>query len=107
VRNGTIAELLVVMARHPSSKKISAFVVEASSPGIRVVPVPIHGLKALANAVLSFNVRVPRENLIGAEARAQDRPGHAERGAAILPAGDRRREDRLGDLRKWAGERVQ
>ena len=67
--NGTIAELLVVMARHPGSKKISAFVVEASSPGVSVLHrCRFMGLRALANAVLTFkNVRVPRENLIGAE----------------------------------------
>jgi alkylation response protein AidB-like acyl-CoA dehydrogenase len=67
--NGTIAELLVVMARHPGSKKISAFVVEADWPGVEVLHrCRFMGLKAIANAVLRFsNVRVPRENLIGEE----------------------------------------
>jgi len=46
--NGTIAELLVVMARHPKSRKISAFVVDASSPGIKVEHrCRFMGLKAL------------------------------------------------------------
>jgi alkylation response protein AidB-like acyl-CoA dehydrogenase len=72
--NGTIASLLVVMARdaHPKGgKKISAFVVETSSPGVKVEHrCHFMGLKALANAVLSFtNVRVPVENRIGAEGK--------------------------------------
>ena len=67
--NGTIAELLVVMARHPDTKKISAVIVEASSPGIKVEHrCRFMGLKAIANGVISFkDVRVPCENLIGEE----------------------------------------
>ena len=34
--NGTLAELLVVMARDPKTKKISAFVVETAWPGVKV-----------------------------------------------------------------------
>ncbi len=68
--NGTLAGLLVVMARDPQ-KKISAFVVETAWPGV-VIERRCHfmGLKALANAVISFHdVRVPRENLIGEEGK--------------------------------------
>jgi alkylation response protein AidB-like acyl-CoA dehydrogenase len=68
--NGTLAGLLVVMARDPK-KKISAFVVETAWPGV-VIERRCHfmGLKALANAVISFHdVRVPRENLIGEEGK--------------------------------------
>ncbi len=67
--NGTLAELLVVMARNPKTEKINAFVVETSSPGVKVEHrCRFMGLKALANAVVSFtNVRVPKENLIGGE----------------------------------------
>mgnify|MGYP002261362373 CR=1 FL=1 len=59
--NGTIAELLVVMARHPDTKKISAVIVETSSPGIKVEHrCRFMGLKAIANGVISFkDVRVP------------------------------------------------
>src|SRR5438477_211434 len=66
---GTIAELLVVMARNPKTKKISAFVVETSWPGVKVeYRCRFMGLKALANGVISFkDVRVPKENLIGQE----------------------------------------
>jgi hypothetical protein len=69
--NGTIAELLVVMARDPRSGAISAFVVETGWPGVEVVHrCHFMGLRALANAVLRFeNVRIPRENLIGEEGR--------------------------------------
>ena len=69
--NGTIAELLVVMARDPKSGAISAFVVETDWPGVEVVHRSrFMGLRALANAVLRFeNVKVPRENLIGKEGR--------------------------------------
>ena len=69
--NGTIAELLVVMARDPKTGAISAFVVETDWPGVEVVHRShFMGLRALANAVLRFDgVRVPRENLIGKEGR--------------------------------------
>jgi alkylation response protein AidB-like acyl-CoA dehydrogenase len=69
--NGTLAKLLVVMAVDPGTRRISAFVVETAWPGV-VVEHRCHfmGLRALANAVISFkDVRVPAENLIGAEGR--------------------------------------
>jgi alkylation response protein AidB-like acyl-CoA dehydrogenase len=69
--NGTLADLLVVMATDPATKKISAFVVEMAWPGVRVESrCHFMGLRALANAVISFTeVRVPAENLIGEEGR--------------------------------------
>lgn len=69
--NGTIAELFVVMARHPKTRKISAFIVERDMPGVKVEHrCRFMGLKAIANAVVSFtNVRVPKENLVGGEGR--------------------------------------
>ncbi len=69
--NGTIAGLVVVMATHPGSKKISAFVVETAWEGVEILNrCHFMGLKALANAEMQFtNVRVPRENLIGKEGR--------------------------------------
>ena len=65
--NGTLAGLLVVMAVDSQTEKISAFVVETDWPGVTVEHrCHFMGLKALANAVISFhNVRLPRENLIG------------------------------------------
>jgi alkylation response protein AidB-like acyl-CoA dehydrogenase len=69
--NGTLAELLVVMARDPKTKRISAFVVETAWPGVTVeYRSRFMGLKALANGVISFHdVRVPPENLIGDEGK--------------------------------------
>ncbi len=69
--NGTLAELLVVMARHPDTNRISAFIVETSSPGVKVEHrCRFMGLKALANGVISFkDVRVPVDNLVGGEGK--------------------------------------
>ncbi|HKW92285.1 MAG TPA: acyl-CoA dehydrogenase family protein [Methylomirabilota bacterium] len=67
--NGTLAELLVVMARDPQSHRISAFIVETGWEGVTVeYRCRFMGLKALANGIITFrNVHVPRENLIGRE----------------------------------------
>ncbi|MBO3747213.1 acyl-CoA dehydrogenase family protein [Streptosporangiaceae bacterium NEAU-GS5] len=65
--NGVIADLLVVMAR--TGEKISAFVVEANSPGITVERRnAFMGLRGIENGLTRFEgVRVPAENLIGRE----------------------------------------
>ncbi|MED7927719.1 acyl-CoA dehydrogenase family protein [Nonomuraea sp. LP-02] len=65
--NGVIADLLVVMAR--TGKRISAFVVEADSPGITVRRRnTFMGLRGIENGVTEFSqVRVPAGNLIGRE----------------------------------------
>ena len=67
--NGTLAELIVVMARNPKTNRINAFVVEMDWDGVKVEHRSrFMGLKALANGVISFeDVKVPRENLIGRE----------------------------------------
>lgn len=71
--NGVVAELLVVMARVPRSDGhrggISAFVVEADSPGITVERRnSFMGLRGIENGVTRmYKVRVPKENLIGRE----------------------------------------
>src|SRR5512143_1717616 len=68
--NGTVAELMVVMAR-TGPKKITAFIVEANWPGVAVVQrLHFMGLKALENGVIRFtNVRVPRENVLWGEGK--------------------------------------
>lgn len=71
--NGVVAELLVVMARVPKSDGhrggISAFVVEADSPGITVERRnSFMGLRGIENGLTRMNkVRVPAENLVGRE----------------------------------------
>jgi hypothetical protein len=69
--NGTLAELLVVMARDPETNKISAFVVDTSLPGVKVEHrCHFMGLKALANGIISFNdVYVSKGDLIGEEGK--------------------------------------
>ncbi|HEV7647928.1 MAG TPA: acyl-CoA dehydrogenase family protein [Actinophytocola sp.] len=71
--NGVVAELLVVMARVPKSDDhrggISAFVVEADSPGITVERRnAFMGLRGIENGVTRLHqVHVPAANLIGRE----------------------------------------
>lgn len=76
--NGVVADLLVVMARVPKSDErkaaghrggITAFVVEADSPGITVENRNVFmGLRGLENGVTRFHqVRVPAANRIGPE----------------------------------------
>ncbi|MFZ1410238.1 MAG: acyl-CoA dehydrogenase family protein [Micropruina sp.] len=73
--NGTVASLLVVMARVPKSEGrrggITAFVVEADSPGITVeTRNQFLGLRGLENAVTRFHdVFVPEENVLAGEGR--------------------------------------
>lgn len=68
--NGTIAELMVVMAR-TGPKKITAFIVETDWPGVEVVQrLHFMGLKAIENGIIRFtNVRVPAENVIWGEGK--------------------------------------
>lgn len=79
--NGTIAEILVVMAQTPpktvtardgstkQKKQISAFVVERTMPGVEVIHrCRFMGLHGIYNGLLRFtNVKVPRENLLWGE----------------------------------------
>jgi alkylation response protein AidB-like acyl-CoA dehydrogenase len=76
--NGTIAGLLVVMAKTPPKirkgreiNQITAFVVDADAPGVEVVyRCRFMGLKSLYNAVIDFkDVKVPRENIIAGEGK--------------------------------------
>ncbi len=69
--NGTIAELFVVMAKHPDTKKISAVIVEKAWPGVEVVTrCHFMGLRALENGIIRFHqVKVPKESVLGPEGK--------------------------------------
>ena len=75
ITNGSVAELMVVMARTPGKDgkpgPISAFIVETNSPGFEVVKrLEFMGLRGIENATLRFtNVRVPKENLLWGEGK--------------------------------------
>ncbi len=109
--NGTLAELLVVMARDSKTKKISAFVVETDWPGVEIVRrCHFMGLRALANAVIEFhNVRVPRENLIGAAGKGlKIALTTLNDGRLSIPNASVGSTKRCIQIcRKWGSERVQ
>jgi len=113
--NGTVADLLVVMAQVPRSDGhrggITAFVVEADSPGITVERRNAFlGLRGLENSLTRFHdVFVPAGNVIGGEGRGLKialttlNTGRLSLPAVCVAAG----KYCLRLAREWSAERVQ
>jgi alkylation response protein AidB-like acyl-CoA dehydrogenase len=113
--NGTVAELVVVMAQVPphgdEKGGISAFVVETDSPGVTVEQRnAFMGLRGIENGVTRFHqVRVPAENRLGREgaglkvALTTLNTGRLSLPAVCAAAG----KWSLKIAREWSAERVQ
>ncbi len=116
--NGPIADMFVVMARTaPKVKRgkeipqITAFIVEADTPGIEVVHrCDFMGLRAIQNGLIRFHdVKVPAENLLLAEGKGLKLAlATLNTGRLTLPAACTGMSKQcLSIVRKWGKKREQ
>jgi alkylation response protein AidB-like acyl-CoA dehydrogenase len=113
--NGTVAEIMVVMAKTPGKDgkpgRITAFAVEGDAPGVEIThECEFMGIRGIENALITFrDVKVPKENLIGGEGRGlKIALTTLNTGRMTIPAGcTSAGKWCLAVVRRWANERVQ
>lgn len=116
--NGTIADIIVVMARTApkiingkEKQQISAFILEMNTPGIELVHrCEFMGLGGIYNGLIKFtDVKIPRENLLWKEGRGLALAlGTINVGRLTLPAACTGAAKLcLSVARRWGLERIQ